>query len=75
MLRHNPKKSERSITISHLSGNDRAVQSKQVKDYLRKIGARGGKRALMTMTAEERSARAKNAVTAREAKRKAKESN
>jgi hypothetical protein len=43
-----------------------------VREYLSKIGSKGGKRSLETMTAEERSARAKKAVDAREAKRKRK---
>jgi hypothetical protein len=45
-----------------------------VREFLaeigRKGGAVGGKRSLETMTAEERKARAKKAVAAREAKRK-----
>ena len=40
-----------------------------MREFLRKIGAKGGKRALETMTAEQRSARARKAVKAREAKR------
>lgn len=40
-----------------------------VRDYLRKIGAKGGKRCLVTMTPEARIERAKKAVAAREAKR------
>lgn len=44
-----------------------------VLEYFRKQGAKGGKiggkRSLQTMTAEERSERARNAVAAREAKR------
>jgi hypothetical protein len=43
-----------------------------VKEYLRQIGSRGGKKAAEKMTAEERSARAKKAVDARERKRKKK---
>jgi hypothetical protein len=46
-----------------------------VLEYFRKQGAKGGKiggkRSLETMTQEERAARAKNAVAAREAKRAA----
>jgi hypothetical protein len=44
-----------------------------VQRYLRKIGAKGGKRCLETMTPEARSARAKKAVAAREAQRREKE--
>jgi hypothetical protein len=47
----------------------------EVLEFFRKTGAKGGKiggkRSLETMTPEERTARAKNAVTAREAKRAA----
>jgi hypothetical protein len=42
-----------------------------IREYLRTIGARGGKRSLETMTKQERVDRAKKAVAAREAKRKA----
>ncbi len=42
-----------------------------VREYLRKIGSKGGKQAAANMTAEERSARAKTAVDARDAKRQA----
>ena len=46
-----------------------------VLEYFRKQGARGGriggKRSLETMTPEQRSERARKAVAAREAKRKA----
>lgn len=46
-----------------------------VLEYFKKQGAKGGKiggkRSLETMTAEQRTARAKNAVAAREAKRAA----
>ncbi len=34
----------------------------ELSEYLRKIGAKGGKRSLDTMTAEERAARAKKAA-------------
>ena len=45
------------------------VKRDPVREFLRKIGAKGGKRCLETMTPEQRSARAKTAVTAREVKR------
>ena len=52
------------------------MASEEVREFLRQQGAKGGKiggkRALDTMTPEERSARAKKAVAAREAKRKQK---
>jgi len=48
--------------------------SADVLEYFRKQGAKGGriggKRSLETMTAEERSERARKAVAAREARRK-----
>jgi hypothetical protein len=43
-----------------------------VKEYLRQIGSKGGKKAAEGMSAEERKARAKKAVDAREEKRKRK---
>jgi hypothetical protein len=48
----------------------------EVLEYFRRMGAKGGKiggkRSLETMTARERSERARKAVRAREAKRKSK---
>jgi hypothetical protein len=41
-----------------------------VRAYLARIGSKGGKLAAAKMTPEQRSARAKAAVTAREAKRR-----
>jgi hypothetical protein len=46
----------------------------QLSAYFAKIGRKGGKARLQTMTAAERKAAAKKAVAAREAKRKEKES-
>lgn len=43
----------------------------EVVEFFRKQGSIGGKRSLETMTPEERTARAKKAVAAREAKRAA----
>lgn len=43
---------------------------KEISEYLSQIGSKGGKAAAEKMTADERAARAKKAVTAREAKRK-----
>jgi hypothetical protein len=47
----------------------------EIREYFKKQGAKGGKiggkRSLETMTPEQRSERARNAVAAREAKRKA----
>lgn len=40
-----------------------------VKQYLSKIGSKGGKASAKNLTKEQRSARAKKAVDAREAKR------
>ena len=40
-----------------------------LRDYFTKIGKKGGKARLQTMTAAERKAAAKKAVAAREAKR------
>lgn len=42
---------------------------KEISQYLRKLGARGGKAAAAKLTPEERSERARKAVQAREAKR------
>ena len=42
-----------------------------VAEFFRSQGSRGGKRSLETMTPEERTARAKSAVAAREANRAA----
>jgi hypothetical protein len=46
----------------------------QLSAYFAKIGRKGGKARLQTMTAAERKAAAKKAVAAREAQRKQKES-
>lgn len=43
---------------------------KEVREYLRKLGKKGGKRRLETMSKEERSERARAAVNARWAKKK-----
>lgn len=43
--------------------------NKALRNYLAKIGSKGGKVAARNMTPKQRSARAKKAVTAREAKR------
>jgi len=45
------------------------MKNDPVRDYLSKIGTKGGKRCLETMTPEQRTERAKKAVAAREAKR------
>lgn len=42
----------------------------EFKEYLRELGAQGGRTAAKNMTQEQRVARAKKAVAAREAKRK-----
>lgn len=47
------------------------VTNKLLKEAFREIGRRGGKAAAAKMTPEQRVARAKKAVTAREARRKA----
>lgn len=44
----------------------------EFKEYLRELGAQGGRTAAKNMTQEQRVARAKKAVAAREAKRKEK---
>ncbi len=44
----------------------------EIAEYFRREGKKGGKAAASKMTPEQRSARAKKAVTAREAKRAAK---
>lgn len=44
----------------------------EFKAYLRELGAQGGRKAAKNMTQEQRVARAKKAVAAREAKRKQK---
>ena len=50
------------------------MDKKTISEVMRQMGSKGGKiggkRSLETMTADERSARAKKAVEAREAKRK-----
>jgi hypothetical protein len=46
------------------------ISPDQLSAYFAKIGRKGGKARLQTMTAAERRVAAKNAVTAREAKRK-----
>jgi hypothetical protein len=46
------------------------ISSDQLSDYFAKIGRKGGKARLQTMTPAERKAAAKKAVAAREAKRK-----
>jgi hypothetical protein len=51
-----------------------AISPEQLSAYFAKIGRKGGKARLQTMTAAERKAIAKKAVSAREAKRKQKES-
>ena len=50
------------------------VSPEQLSAYFARIGRKGGKARLQTMTAAERKAAAKKAVTAREAKRKEKKS-
>ena len=45
------------------------VTKEQLQEALRIIGSRGGRRAAEKLTAAQRSARAKHAVTVREAKR------
>ena len=47
-----------------------AISRDQLSAYFAKIGRKGGKARLQTMTAAERKAAAKKAVAAREAKRK-----
>ena len=47
-----------------------AISPDQLSAYFAKIGRKGGKARLQTMTAAERKAAAKKAVAAREAKRK-----
>jgi len=49
------------------------ISPEQLSAYFAKIGRKGGKARLQTMTAAERKAAAKRAVAAREAKRKEKE--
>ncbi|HTU45766.1 MAG TPA: hypothetical protein VMF91_11925 [Bryobacteraceae bacterium] len=44
----------------------------EFKAYLRELGAQGGRKAASNMTQAQRTARAKKAVAAREAKRKQK---
>jgi len=46
------------------------ITNEQLSAYFAKIGRKGGKARLQTMTAAERKAIAKKAVAAREAKRK-----
>lgn len=50
------------------------VSPEQLSAYFARIGRKGGKARLQTMTVAERKAAAKKAVTAREAKRKEKKS-
>jgi hypothetical protein len=47
-----------------------SISSEQLSAYFARIGRKGGKARLQTMTAAERKAAAKKAVAAREAKRK-----
>jgi hypothetical protein len=48
---------------------ERLLRERDRSEHFRQIGSEGGKRSLKTMTAEERSERARKAVAAREAKR------
>lgn len=45
-------------------------REEEFKEYLRQLGAQGGRKAAQNMTEAQRIARAKKAVAAREAKRK-----
>lgn len=47
------------------------MKKDQVREFLKKIGAKGGKRCLETMTAEQRADWARKAVAVRERKRTA----
>jgi hypothetical protein len=53
-------------------GKDVTPTEQEFKEYLRELGAQGGRKAAKNMTPAQRVARAKKAVAAREAKRKQK---
>jgi len=52
------------------SASEALERERILSEYLGQLGSKGGKRSLETMTPAERTARAKKAVAAREAKRK-----
>ena len=56
--------------IGRPPASERFKREIALSEHMGKLGAKGGKRSLETMTPEARSERAKKAVAAREAKRK-----